>query len=101
MIAADVVRYRTDGYVAVRGRFDSAEVSVWRRECERLWDGLDPDQIGPRVQQRARVGGGKVIDRLDAVIELSPLFAALARDERILSAYESRSAPRRCWSRTS
>src|SRR5688500_4755248 len=80
----DLARYRMAGYLAVRGRFRSDEVEGWRQECDRLWqaaeaaeDVMDTD----RLQHRSRVGGGTVADRIDPVIDISPLFAELARDD--------------------
>src|SRR5688572_16666817 len=87
--AHELARYRTAGYLAVRGRFRSDEVEAWRRESDRLWhaaeaaeDVMDTD----RFQHRSRVGGGTVADRIDPVIDISPLFAELARDDRIVEA---------------
>lgn len=81
-IAAD---YQRCGYAVVSSPFDAGEIEQWRDECERLWNmpGMQ-DARGFRVDLRDTVHGGRVAERLDPVTDASPLFAALARDERIL-----------------
>jgi ectoine hydroxylase-related dioxygenase (phytanoyl-CoA dioxygenase family) len=86
----EVAAYRTRGYVVVPGRFARTEVAAWRRECERLW-GLPgmADLRNLRVEPRGHLAGHPVIDRLDPVIDLSPLFSRLTTDRRILGAVAS------------
>jgi ectoine hydroxylase-related dioxygenase (phytanoyl-CoA dioxygenase family) len=88
--ARDLAAYRTSGYVVARGRFARAEVAAWRRECERLWalPGI-ADLRNLRVEPRGHLVGRPVLDRLDPVIDLSPLFARLVTDRRILGAVAS------------
>ncbi len=85
-----VAVYRARGYVVVPGRFARTEVAAWRRECERLW-GLPgiADLRNLRVEPRGHLAGRPGLDRLDPVIDLSPLFARLVTDRRILGAVAS------------
>jgi len=77
--------YQRCGYAVVANLFDAGEIEQWRSECERLWamPGVH-DASEFRVDLRDTEFGGQVPERLDPVIDASPLFAALARDERIL-----------------
>ena len=77
--------YERLGYALVRGIFDGDEVAAWRRECERLWALPSVQHAAEfRVDRRDTVDGRRIPERLDPVIDASPLFAALARDERVL-----------------
>lgn len=60
-------QYRREGYVVLRELFSLEETDSWRREAMRLQ-------------------AGQELDRLDPVIDVSPVYAALARDERVVSA---------------
>jgi 2-aminoethylphosphonate dioxygenase len=78
-------RYWRDGYVTVRSRFAPDEVAGWRAECDRLWGIVDRDPDTPRVQWRGHAREGQIRDRIDPVVDISPLFAALAADPRVVS----------------
>jgi ectoine hydroxylase-related dioxygenase (phytanoyl-CoA dioxygenase family) len=81
-IAADFERL---GYALVRSPFDREEIDAWRRECDRLWAAPGVGDASEfRVDLRDTVDGRKVPERLDPVIDASPLFAELSRDGRIL-----------------
>jgi hypothetical protein len=84
-----LARYHNDGFVLLAGRFTLAEVHTWVGECERLWHELANDLGADRVQYRGATSGGKVADRIDPVIDISPVFAALASDARIVDAVSS------------
>lgn len=84
-----VTRYRTRGYVAVRGRFGAPDVARWQAECDRLWSALSTAPGDTRVQFREHARGTAVADRIDPLLDVSPLFSRLARDPRILDAVES------------
>jgi ectoine hydroxylase-related dioxygenase (phytanoyl-CoA dioxygenase family) len=76
--------YRRDGIVLLPGLFTADEVKSWREECRRLWsldDVLQEENL--RVQVRRGASGETVIDRLDPVTDLSPLFRELSHDPRI------------------
>ena len=81
---AELEHYRKAGHVTVRGSFAPEEIHEWRQECERLWALADAQLDAARIQHRGRVTGGSIADRIDPVVDVSPLFAALARDARIL-----------------
>src|SRR5687768_827454 len=72
------------GWPLVAGFVDADEVEKLRREAERLW--ADQKLFGERgaVPNSATRG-----DRLDPVIDLSPPFAALARDPRLMAQVEA------------
>ena len=76
--------YWRDGYATVRGRFTAAEVTAWRAECDRLWGVVTADPDAPRVQWRGHAQQGQIRDRIDPVVDISPVFAALAADHRLL-----------------
>jgi ectoine hydroxylase-related dioxygenase (phytanoyl-CoA dioxygenase family) len=78
-------RYWRDGYVTLRDRFHADEIAGWRAECERLWDVLDADPDAARVQWRGHAREGQIRDRIDPVVDISPVFAALAADPRIVT----------------
>lgn len=83
---ADIVSdYHRLGYAVVASPFGPEEIAQWRRECDRLWalPGTR-DASASRVDLRGTVDGRRVPERLDPVIDASPLFAELSRDERIL-----------------
>lgn len=77
-------RYWRDGYVVVRGRFGDDAVRAWRAECDRLWGLVDGDPDAARVQWRGHAGRGQIRDRIDPVVDISPVFAALAADPRLV-----------------
>ena len=81
-IASDYHRF---GYVVVASPFGHAEVAQWRRECDRLWALPGTQEASEfRVDLRDTLDGRRVPERLDPVIDASPVFAELSRDERIL-----------------
>ncbi len=79
--------YHTAGYVVARGLFTPVEVTGWQRECERLWAEIasEPAASG-RIQRRGHIARGMIADRIDPVIDVSPAFARLAADPRMLGA---------------
>jgi ectoine hydroxylase-related dioxygenase (phytanoyl-CoA dioxygenase family) len=76
--------WASKGWTLVPGFLDRDEVEKLRREAERLW--ADQKLFGERgaVPNSATRG-----DRLDPVIDLSPPFAALARDPRLMAQVEA------------
>jgi hypothetical protein len=81
-------RYTRDGFVTVSGVFSPDEMAALAREAERLWqraDLIDSDNIRCRWQNHCETGECR-FDCFDPVIDLSPAFAKLAHDERILGA---------------
>lgn len=77
--------YRRFGYVVVASPFGQEEIAQWRRECDRLWALPGTQEASEfRVDLRDTLDGRRVPERLDPVIDASPVFAELARDERVL-----------------
>lgn len=79
--------YHRNGFVVVSGLFSREEARGWQEECVRIWE--DADVGESRVQWRTHNGGRPIADRLDPVIDVSPVFDALAHDGRILEAVEA------------
>jgi hypothetical protein len=78
--------YAQDGYVHLPSLFSDQEIQGWRKEAERLWslpDVNEPNNF--RVDWRKTIAGKLVPERLDPVTDISPLFAKLSKDQRILS----------------
>jgi len=84
-----IARYRTRGYVAVRGRFDADDVALWQAECDRLWQALAVRPGDNRVQFREHANGTAIADRIDPLLDVSPVFRRVARDARIVAAVDS------------
>ena len=81
---AQIDEYRRKGYVALRRVFTADEVAAWEAESRRLLRlGLAHEDNWRTVLYRSPAGLA-VVDRLSPVIDISPVFAALVRDERIL-----------------
>jgi ectoine hydroxylase-related dioxygenase (phytanoyl-CoA dioxygenase family) len=81
--------FREKGYVCLGEVFSVEEVAAWDAESRRLLRlGLaHGDNL--RAVSYLSSTGLRVVDRLGPVIDISPLFGALARDERILEALRS------------
>jgi len=84
-----ITRYRTRGYVAVRGRFGAADVALWQAECDRLWQALAVEPGQSRVQFREHQNGTAIADRIDPLLDVSPVFRRVSRDPRIVAPVES------------
>ncbi len=82
----EVAAYWRDGYVIVKGLFDLQESRVWTDESDRLWASMPADRGNARVLWRGRVDGGEIADRIDPVLDISPVFEALALDTRLIAA---------------
>jgi len=82
---AQIDAYHTRGYLFLRGVFAAAEVFAWQAECDRLWAQSELLRARhPGAKLRRSVAGEVVLDRLDPVIDLSPVFRDLAGEERLL-----------------
>jgi 2-aminoethylphosphonate dioxygenase len=84
--SSEVAEYQRDGHVILRGLFGPEEVRSWREECDRLWSSVPVDRSNPRVQWRGHMDGGEIADRIDPVLDISPVYDALARDARLTEA---------------
>jgi len=87
--ADEIARYRRDGYLMRADLFTARETERWTVECDRLWEAVSGRLEDPRVQWRGRVGGGRVADRLDPVLDISPEYTRLAADPRVFTAAAS------------
>ena len=77
-------RYKQDGFIVKRAVFSEAEVRQFQEETDRLRK--DPNFINEknlRASTREVDGEGRIVDRLDPIIDISPLFKTLSEDERI------------------
>lgn len=80
--------YHRRGFLILKGRFDAAEADSWREETDRLRREADPNTHNLRYWQP----GDATTDepwKVDPCVDLSPLFARLARDRRITDALAS------------
>jgi ectoine hydroxylase-related dioxygenase (phytanoyl-CoA dioxygenase family) len=86
----DVDRYRTDGYLVVRSVLDEDELLACRNEIERLEKEFN---AAPDAETAVRVlwhepadGGTRRIKHIEPIIDVSEVFAQLARDRRVTAA---------------
>jgi hypothetical protein len=81
---AEIDGYRRKGYAVLRRVFAADEVAAWEAESRRLLSlGLAHEDNWRTVLYRSPAGLA-VVDRINPVIDISPVFASLVRDERIL-----------------
>lgn len=76
--------YRNHGFLVVRGVFLTSEIDALLGESKRIWEGVEVEASNPRVQWRLRVDGGRTADRIDPVLDISPLFERTAADPRVI-----------------
>jgi ectoine hydroxylase-related dioxygenase (phytanoyl-CoA dioxygenase family) len=84
---AQLRQYRADGYLIVRGVFPAPEIAALAAEAERLSarsELIDVNNIRCRYRDDVHSGACN-FDCFDPVIDISPPFAAIARDPRILA----------------
>lgn len=88
--APERLSYHDNGFIVVRNLFDDHEPLAWRAECERLLQFLETQETDDlRIDVKGHASLGRVRDRLDPVIDISPMFRSLASDSRLLAAVES------------
>jgi len=80
--------YWEKGWVALPGLFTAAEASAWDIEAKRLLqaDFVHDDNLRTGFRP---IDGKKMIERIDPVIDVSPLFQSVVDDPRILGALAS------------
>lgn len=83
---AELEEYKRKGYLVIRGAFSREETQLWKAETNRLL-GLGERIINPL---NARVGFRKLndadtVEKFDPLVDISPVYAELAKDERILT----------------
>jgi len=76
--------YVARGYLTLRNRFPPGEVEAWQEESERLWRHVHESDAAHRLQYREHESGTRVPDRIDPLLDVSPLFSNVAADPRIL-----------------
>lgn len=88
----DTTAYERDGYLVCRGVVAPEQLPGLRAESDRLRDlcGSDPTRYAPRIEwevaslaEHERDGMDGVIRKLEPVVDLSPVFAGLAFDDRV------------------
>ncbi len=75
--------YRENGFFVLRGVFGREEVEAFRREADDLAQRRDlilPDNLRT---EHAVVDGTLMVNKYDPVVDVSPLFARVASDDRI------------------
>lgn len=73
--------YHQRGYVKLSGFFQPEEVAAWQAECERL---QKLDIVNPNNKRTPfRIPEIPYPEKIDPVVDISPLFDALTRDERV------------------
>ena len=81
--SARAERYWQTGYIALCEMFSPDEVASWGAECDRL---LQQNWVAPdNLRTPFRKGATQAPERIDPVVDRSPLFSQLVRDERILA----------------
>ena len=75
--------YRDNGFLLLRGVFDRPSVARLRDECRRLWGLVEVVESNRRLQWRRTLDGGKTADRIDPVLDLSPLLQTTVSDARL------------------
>lgn len=86
--------YRQHGFVILRDLFTTDEVAAMHRECDRL---LGLDLIDPANGRTPyRFGASECPERIDPVVDISPLFAGLTRDPRLVGPIQALLGDRPC-----
>jgi len=77
-------QYHDRGFIVVRKLFDQVCQSAWVNECERLSEMLaTADGKSPRFQGRAHLTKGHIFDRIDPVIDISPILRDTAQNAEL------------------
>ena len=76
-----VREYWSRGYIRLAGLFAPEEIAGWSAECDRL---LQSGFVFPEnIRTPFRMNSGDFPERIDPVVDISPVFSALAADPRI------------------
>ncbi|MCC7493896.1 MAG: phytanoyl-CoA dioxygenase family protein [Fimbriimonadaceae bacterium] len=79
-----VEQWRAQGYLHLPAVFTAAEVAAMHAECDRLLASELVHDDNLRTRFRGHPTLGKVVEKFDPVTDVSPVFAAVAQDPRIL-----------------
>jgi hypothetical protein len=76
-----VEEFQQKGFVKLSGLFNAEEIHAWRDECDRLikLEIVSPDNLRTPFKNPAI----PFPEKIDPVVDISPLFKKLAHDERI------------------
>jgi len=79
--------YHQRGYTKLSGLFSEAEIASWKKECERL---QQLDIVAPE-NKRTPFKNPEIPypEKIDPVIDISPLFTKLIQDDRLLNVIEA------------
>ena len=86
LTSSQVTSYAKNGFLLVRNIFNKSELEKLLDESARLWGLMTIDETNRRIQWRKRVDGGRIADRIDPVLDISPPFEKAANDPRITCA---------------
>jgi hypothetical protein len=78
--------YWSKGYIALRGLFAPEEIQSWSDECARLL--ACGHVFRENIRSPFRMNSGDYPERIDPVVDISPVFSALAADARITGILE-------------
>ena len=78
--------YRQRGFLTLPGICSLKEIRAWEEECRRLWDSVEVSDDNPRLRWRDRLDGLRVADRIQPVLDISPVFERVSRDDRFVKA---------------
>lgn len=78
-----VVEYRARGFARIPGVFSATEIDAMRAECDRILREHSGD-----AKRQGVVNSGTRADRLDPVIDISPLLRDVTGDQRVVTAAE-------------
>ncbi len=77
-----VESYHQTGFMILKGMFTPEETKGWLAECDRL--AADKTFLNPlNIRTPFRSGAVNVPERIDPVIDVSPVFAKLVKDPRL------------------
>lgn len=78
-----VDEFRENGFVKLSGLFSAEEVHAWKDECDRLLklEIVSPENLRTPFKNPAI----PYPEKIDPVVDISPLFKALVQDERIIN----------------
>jgi ectoine hydroxylase-related dioxygenase (phytanoyl-CoA dioxygenase family) len=80
-----VQAYERDGFLVMREVIDTETIEKLLDESGRLWKSQEIVESNRRLQWRKRVDGSKTADRIDPILDISPVYQQAASDERITS----------------
>jgi len=82
-----VREYWEKGYTVLRGLFSAEEITAWQAECDRL---LRSEFVHrDNVRTPFRFNSGDLPERIDPVVDISPVFSSLIEDSRIVKVVEA------------